>query len=407
MATQDGLQVRVLIAVGALLGSVFALRVAIREPVLGLGSLYLVPVAVAALLGGRRFALAIGITAGVLFYLGSELFPGGDEIPDRQLALGAAFRVALFCAVGVLVAQLVGMRVRLERSLASREREVADLRGIQEALTPADVPERPGLAIATAYEPAERGVAGDFFMVSEGPAGKTVLALGDVMGHGIDAASRAAFVRTALASFAPLSDDPVRLLELANRSLIEHAGTSATLVTAACVSLDPSAALVRWALAGHPRPLRLPDGRPLAGARPGLPLGLEPELGCEPGEAPLKPGEGLLLYTDGLVEARPAGPGSGAARMDEERLQIEVASAGADTPAALVERLEELAREAAGGRLGDDLCLLAVVRSTEASGPDGRERRRAASVAPVRERAGRGAAAKRRLEGDRRPPVTG
>ena len=63
------------------------------------------------------------------------------------------------------------------------------------------------MRLAAAFVPAAERVSGDFYLVAEGPQDSTVLVVGDVVGHGLHAAQRAAFVRTAFASTAPFSDD--------------------------------------------------------------------------------------------------------------------------------------------------------------------------------------------------------
>jgi serine phosphatase RsbU (regulator of sigma subunit) len=93
------------------------------------------------------------------------------------------------------------------------EHELEDLRAIRDALTPPELPQRPGLELAAAFLPAiAEQVSGDFYLVAEGPQDSTVLVVGDVVGHGLQAARRAAFIRTTFAATAPFSDDPCRLL---------------------------------------------------------------------------------------------------------------------------------------------------------------------------------------------------
>ena len=91
---------------------------------------------------------------------------------------------------------LAALRVRLE----SAEHELEDLRAIRDALTPPELPQRPGLELAAAFLPATERVSGDFYLVAEGPRDATVLAVGDVVGHGLGAARRASFVRTTRSS---------------------------------------------------------------------------------------------------------------------------------------------------------------------------------------------------------------
>ena len=195
----------------------------------------------------------------------------------------------------------------LHRRLDAAELELEDLRAIRDALTPPELPQRPGLELAAAFIPAAEHVSGDFYLVAEGPQDSTLLVIGDVVGHGLQAGRRAAFVRTAFAATAPFSDDPCRQLNWANSALIERAGTSSEFVTAACVTYLPSEQLLRWAYAGHPPALRMRDGRELAAPAQGIPLGLGDDPGYVEGSLRSESLTGLLLYTDGLTEARRGG----------------------------------------------------------------------------------------------------
>jgi sigma-B regulation protein RsbU (phosphoserine phosphatase) len=249
-------------------------------------------------------------------------------------------------------ADLVALRVRLEAA----QHELEDLRAIRDALTPPDLPERPGLELAAAFLPASaEQVSGDFYLVGEGPEDSTVLVVGDAVGHGLQAGRRAAFVRTTFAATAPFSDDPCRLLSWANTALIERAGLTAEFITAACVTYLPGERLLRWAYAGHPPALWLDDGRELVAPAQGTPLGFREDPGCGEGSRRMAAGEGVLLYTDGLTEARHQG----------QLLGLEAVSAtlrGLHTPSPgeAVAVLRKQAADFAYGALTDDLCMLAV-----------------------------------------------
>jgi serine phosphatase RsbU (regulator of sigma subunit) len=203
-------------------------------------------------------------------------------------------------------------------------------------------------------------VGGDFYLAAEGPRGSTVLLVGDVVGKGVEAARRAVYVRTSLVTFAPFEDDPGRLLHLANAALIDRAGTSVDYVTAACVVHRPADATLAWAIAGHPPPLRLDDGAPLPADAAGQPLGLEVDLAFESRTAPLARVAGVLLYTDGVLDARErVGDGEGGRRFGEERLRSVVAEHGVRGAVAVVDALRD-ALEAFAPEGGDDVCLLAA-----------------------------------------------
>jgi serine phosphatase RsbU (regulator of sigma subunit) len=248
--------------------------------------------------------------------------------------------------------ELAGLRWRL----AVAEHELEDLRAIRDALTPSELPERPGLELAAAFVPAAEQVSGDFYLVAEGPVDSTVLVIGDVVGHGLQAARRAAFVRTAFAATAPFSDDPWRLLSWANTALVERAGTSSEFVTAACMTYLPRERLLRWAYAGHPPALRMADGRELVAPSQGVPLGVRPDPQYDEGTLEPEGPTGVLLYTDGLTEARNDGAFFGLDGVTAVLGELENPSAR-EAIATLRARVAEFAD---ADSLTDDLCMLAA-----------------------------------------------
>ena len=142
-----------------------------------------------------------------------------------------------------------------------REHEIRDLEAMRDVLTPSELRAGPGLAVGCSFTPAADGVAGDFYVVMPGPdEDSTILAVGDVAGKGLEAARRATFVRTSIATFAGFVDEPCRLLELSNQVLVERAGTSSIFVTAVVVVLHTHERRLDWSSAGHPPPLRLDTG---------------------------------------------------------------------------------------------------------------------------------------------------
>ena len=266
---------------------------------------------------------------------------------------------ALTVAAVLLLAALSGAAVLALRARRARPgSELEELRTIKQALVPSEIPERPGLELATCHVAAEAGVAGDFHLVVRGPRDTTAIFVGDVAGKGILAARRAAYLRASLGAFAPYEDSPRRLLELGNRALMHAEGVSERFVTLACVVVDPSEGSLTWASAGHPPPIELDTGKPLEAA-PTLPLGVTHDLRLEERKLELREGDGLLLYTDGLSEARTDGLDTpdllGAERIG--RVVREHAGAG---PHELADALRSVAEQHSGGRLADDLCLVAL-----------------------------------------------
>jgi serine phosphatase RsbU (regulator of sigma subunit) len=348
----------------ALLGAVFGLRLLVDQPVIGVGLLYLLPVLVATLWFGRRGGLGVGVAATGLYVIGSLLYG------ESHVVAAAALRLVTFCAVGYAFAILVERERGLWSRLRRQEGELSELRALRAALVPPGVPDRPAVDLATCFVPAQERVAGDFFFIGEGPNDATVVVVGDVVGKGLEAARRAAFVRAALAAYAPYDDDPCRLLELANGALVERSGTSNEFVTAACMVYRPTNRSMSWALAGHPPPVLLDEGSHLNGIEPGLPLGLDESVDCDTGERRLDEGDGVLLFTDGLIEARrPSSDGTGDLPTREvpppelfgdERIAAVLSEHRGEEPREVVRALRAAAERFTGGGLADDLCMVAV-----------------------------------------------
>jgi sigma-B regulation protein RsbU (phosphoserine phosphatase) len=172
----------------------------------------------------------------------------------------------------------------------------------------------------------------------------------------LQAARRAAFVRTTFVATAPFSDDPRQLLSWANTALVERAGPSADFVTAACLTYLPRQRLLRFAYAGHPPALHVPGGRELRAPTQGIPLGVhsDPEYAEDrlAAEGPM----GVLLYTDGLTEARHNGSFFGLEGVTAVLGELEQPSA--------LEAIASLRRRVAAfadaDDLPDDLCMLAA-----------------------------------------------
>jgi serine phosphatase RsbU (regulator of sigma subunit) len=134
------------------------------------------------------------------------------------------------------------------------------LRAVRDALTPPELASRAGVDLAASFLPATEGVSGDFYLIAEGSHETTTLLVGDVVGKGLGAARRAAFIRTVFATTAPFSDDPARLLTWANSALVERAEDAFEFVTVGCVTVSPRDGNLRYAYAGHPPILWLDTG---------------------------------------------------------------------------------------------------------------------------------------------------
>ena len=231
-----------------------------------------------------------------------------------------------------------------------REREVSH--ALQVGLLGEPTTSR-GEQMATAYLPgaAMLEVGGDWHDTFELPSGSIAFVVGDVVGHGLDAAMAMGQLRGAVRALAPIGD-PSDLLR--NLDVFVEAVPEATMATLAYVELDPALGSLRYAAAGHPPPLvASPDGttRLLWDGR-SAPLGA-----TGPGERVeaddlLVPGDQLVLYTDGLIERR----GDGLDVMFD-RLLDAASRDGADSATQTVERI--LASMLDGEPQADDICVLA------------------------------------------------
>ena len=242
----------------------------------------------------------------------------------------------------------------LHDKLAAAEVELTDLRAVRDALTPPSLPDRPGIDLAASFLPATERVSGDFYLAAEGPEEATVMVVGDVVGRGLAAARRAAFVRTVFATTAPFSEDPAQLLRWANVALVERTHEDREFVTVGCVTFSPRERTLRWAYAGHPAVLWLDTGEELTGGRT-LPLGLSEDLACTAATRHLSRDAGVLLYTDGVTEARYDGELFG-----EHRLAQTVQSLAGQPPSHIVAAVTTQVEQFADPDLADDLCVVAA-----------------------------------------------
>ncbi|WP_329136021.1 SpoIIE family protein phosphatase [Streptomyces sp. NBC_01476] len=192
-----------------------------------------------------------------------------------------------------------------------REREGALM--LQRSLLPQLVPEPPGVAIAFRYVPAGSGaeVGGDWFDVIPLAGGRIAFVVGDVMGHGLGAAATMGRLRTAVRTLAGLDMPPDELLRRVNDlgDDLAQSQVEGWMATAVYAVYDPSTRRCAIAQAGHLPPVLVEQGDPdrcearLLDLPTGVPLGVGGER-FETTELDVPDGAVLVLYTDGLVEAR-------------------------------------------------------------------------------------------------------
>jgi serine phosphatase RsbU (regulator of sigma subunit) len=348
-------------AIFGLLLAIFVVRWFVDTPGLSLVFLAAFPIVLAAFVLGRDAAIACGALAGALSVVVSVAKPGSDITTSAQV-VGGTFRTVVFVGLGALVATLIDRAASLRRRLADAEAEVRELESLREALTSPELPPIEGLTIATSYTPADGPVAGDFFLVAPSSNDSVLVVVGDVVGHGLAAARRASYVRATIGLFAEHTNDPMSILRLANTALAEREpGTD--YITALCAIFAADRSTVTWASAGHPPPWDLDRAEPLTIPHHCIPLGIEPVLDGQPTTTHLPPGGGLLLYTDGLPEARPARRVARRDLFGEQAARDTLRRLRGAPPQEIVTALRRAAISHAKGKPADDLCLVAVRRA--------------------------------------------
>jgi serine phosphatase RsbU (regulator of sigma subunit) len=228
---------------------------------------------------------------------------------------------------------------------------------MQRSLLPRTRPRILGLEIGAVYESSALvGVGGDVYDYLQIDDGRLAIVLGDVTGHGIDAAADMAMAKFVFRALARLYPEPGAFLTAANNVVVEEIGAG-KFITMLYMTIDPARGEVACASAGHPAPrLVRPDGTVESLDVQGLVLGIE--AGQQYAELcrSFEPGSAVVLFTDGVVEARRRGELFGEARVDR------VLAERHDLPAdALAETMLQECRRFVGGELRDD-CAIVVVR---------------------------------------------
>ena len=296
-------------------------------PETGVRSLLAVPLEA----GGEQLGSLVAVSAepGRFSHQQARLFALAAERCARALAIAAAY---------------------------NRERRTSA--ALQAGLLPQAVPELRRGEIAVRYLPAADGppVGGDWYDAVVLPGGGLGLAIGDVTGHGAEAAVLMGQLRTALRAYALEGGSPAVAVERLNALALSLG--DAAIATLVYVVLDPTLTTGEYVVAGHPPPAVVTeDGARVLDWPPALPVGVDESAEYESREFALAPGDALCLYSDGLVEERGADVGA------REALLADALGtpAGAEV---LCERALAALRPAGPGE--DDVALLVLRTSATA-----------------------------------------
>lgn len=271
------------------------------------------------------------------------------------------------------LSRLVGVRAQVEpppgawseAEQMNREVQAASLnlaqdlelaRRIHKSLIPPDFDD--GYLQAAARLRPRIGVGGDYCSVFRQGAGRYYMTVCDVTGHGVASALLVSRINSFVLARLPAAPEPARLMEALNVFLCDHFGGIGLFATFFVARIDCLEGFVDYASAGHPPALVLRPGEEavrLGSNRP--PLGISRDPVAVPGRrhGPIAPGEALVLYTDGVIEAAHAGEQFGT-----DRLIAEITAGLEGGPAAAAERvLAAVARHEPGPASDDRLVLVA------------------------------------------------
>jgi serine phosphatase RsbU (regulator of sigma subunit) len=268
---------------------------------------------------------------------------------------------------GQSLARAVRYAVERQRADEARQQlEVARLHQeenarLERGLLPAPLVTDPTLLLTAQYRPGRQRalLGGDFYDAVQVADGTVHAVIGDVSGHGPDAAALGVCLRIAWRTLVLSISDADRILPTLQIVHEAERHFAWMFTTLAMLSVSPDRATVRVRLAGHPPPLLLSN----AGIETLEPAQIDPPLGVvdDPKwtaiDYPLPERWGVLLYTDGLIEGR---TGVGAGRLGGEGLEAMVRGLNSDGAPGLVTALVERAEELNGGPMLDDVAAFLV-----------------------------------------------
>jgi serine phosphatase RsbU (regulator of sigma subunit) len=286
------------------------------------------------------------------------LIAGGDVLGGLTLVTTGSRRltaddlVLLEDLAGRAAITLANARLFDERSRVART--------LQQSLLPPALPRIPGLDLAARYRPASSSIdiGGDFYDLFECTDGAWAVAIGDVCGKGTAAAALTGLFRHTLRAAAVGESSPSRVLALTNDVILDQIDEAA-FCTAALVRAEVEPGVrtaVTVSCGGHPEPLVLrTDAEVETVMCRGTLLGVFPDPPLVDEKLVLSPGDALVLYTDGVTEARRDGEIFG-----EERLADVLRNHPGASPAAIADAIEQAVTEWQGGAGSDDIALIVI-----------------------------------------------
>ncbi|MDQ1402438.1 MAG: hypothetical protein QOG03_754, partial [Actinomycetota bacterium] len=286
--------------------------------------------------------IARGRILGTITFIGAESGKRYTE-DDLPLAMDLARRAA----------------VAIDNARLYRERSDVALT-LQQSLLPPALPDIPGIEIVARYRPLTEGaeIGGDFYDLFETPEGAWAVVIGDACGKGTQVASLTGLARHTLRAAVFRESEPSRVLSLVNDAMIGQI-PDGRFCTITYVRLEPTAtgARLRVACGGHPAPVILrANGQVEVVLSTGTLVGMIADPEFTDASVELGVGDYVILYTDGIIEARDS---TGLVFGDERLIEL-IASCAGMYPDGLADVIQAAAVDFQQGRLRDDLAVLVL-----------------------------------------------
>jgi len=301
--------------------------------------------------------------------LAAPLLEGGECVgvieflnPIGRVAFTQTDETMVEYFAGLVAAALVRMRAHkaaLERAAVQRDLDLA--RELQGGLLPKVFPTReeaPGIELFARLEPAKE-VSGDLYDFFPVEAGKMCFVVGDVSGKGIAAGIFMAVTRTLIRATAVPGRSPLEIMNRVNAQLAKE-NQASLFVTMILGIVDTATGRMVYGQGGHNPPILVPtQGKPIYEPAGGMPLGVFEDAKFGERELQLKPGETLLVYTDGVTEAM----NQAKDLFGEDRLENAVTGVASLSPEKIAERvIEQVEGFVLEAERSDDITLLAIQR---------------------------------------------
>ncbi|MFG1706526.1 SpoIIE family protein phosphatase [Nonomuraea sp. M3C6] len=272
----------------------------------------------------------------------SDKMDGADFTIDDEAILTQLAELAAAC---------------IEKAAAlDKQREIA--RTLQQSLLPPHLPDIPGVELAARYHPADDDsqVGGDFYDAFQSRDGRWGIILGDVCGKDAEAATLTALVRHTARAAVMIDPDPAHIAVMLNDAVRTHVTDRFCTLVYLTLSPEEDGQHVDMVVCGHPLPLHVDrHGTVREVGEPGALIGVLPQLSPHSTHFTMAPGDTLMLFTDGITEARRHGP------MFGETMLPSLLKRTAKTPLPeLADIVSQAALDYQGGRLNDDIATLFV-----------------------------------------------